>query len=155
MIQSYINNITNLTSNASSINFQTDCIRTRSCNCNNCNTWLCHNQGSAGYDIVEGGLYEINFNASVSSATAGTIAFALFNNGEMIPGTLMAETIAAANDYANIGINKKIRVCCRGNANITVQSVSTVPTPATPATPITTQVPIVVSANLSISKLNG
>lgn len=158
MIQSYVSSLitpVTLTSNSASLQLQTDCIRTNSCNCNNYRSWLCHNQGSVGYDIVEGGLYEINFNASVSSATAGTIAFALFNNGEMIPGTLMAETIAAANDYANIGINKKIKVCCRGNANITVQSVPTVPTPATPATPITTQIPIVVSANLSIARLNG
>lgn len=155
MIQSYINNLVTLPTNSSSVTFQTDCIRTNSCNCNNCRSWLCHNSGSAGYDIVEGGLYEIDFDASISSATAGTLAFQLYNNGEAIPGTLMAETIAAANDYANIGINKKIKVCCRGNANITVQSVPTVPTPATPATPITTQVPIVVSANLSITRLNG
>lgn len=155
MIQSYINNITNLTSNTSSVNFQTDCIRTNSCNCNSCQSWLCHNQGFAGYDIVKGGLYEIDFNASVSSATVGVVAFALFNNDEEIPGTRMVETLGAANDYVNIGIDKKIRVCCNGNANITVQSVPTVPTPSDPTTPITTQIPIIASANFSITKLNG
>ena len=124
MIQSYINQIIPLTSNDSSVAFQTDCIRTGSCN--GCRSWLCHNAGSANYDIVDGGLYEISFNASVSSAAGGVVAFALFNNGEMIPGTLMAETIAAANDYANIGVDKVIRVCCNGNANITVRSVPTV-----------------------------
>ena len=150
MIQSFINSVLPLTANDSSVQFQRDCIKTNSCQ--GCNTWLCHNQGSANYDIIKGGYYEIDFNASVSSAAAGVVAFALFNNGEQIPGTLMAETLAAADDYANIGINKKIRVCCSGNANISVRAVPVVPTPTDPTTPIDTQVPIIVSANLSIAK---
>lgn len=151
MIQSYINSIVNLTANDSSAQFQTDCIRTNSCQ--GCNTWLCHNQGSANYDIIKGGIYEIDFNATVSSATAGVVAFALFNNGEQIPGTLMAETLAAAGDYANIGINKKIRVCCKGNSNISVRAVPVVPTATDPTTPIVTQVPIIANANFSISRV--
>ena len=83
MIQSFINTITNLTSNMDSVVFQRDCIRTNSCK--GCNSWLCHNEGSANYEIVSGGHYRINFNATVSCATAGVVAFALFNNGEMIP----------------------------------------------------------------------
>lgn len=83
MIQSYIQTPVILPANDSSVAFQTDCIRTNSCN--NCSGWLCHNCGSANYDIVDGGLYKINFNASVSSATPGVVAFALFNNGELIP----------------------------------------------------------------------
>lgn len=149
MIQSYINSTLPLVANDSSIQFQTDCIRTR-----NCNNWLCHNCGSANYEIVEGGIYEINFNASISSAAAGVVAFQLYNNGEAIPGTLMAETLAAAGDYANIGVDKKIRVCCRGNSTISVRSVATVPTPTDPTTPITTQVPIIVNANFSIDKIS-
>ena len=150
MIQSFINTITNLTSNEASVVFQRDCIRTNSCN--GCRSWLCHNEGSANYEIVEGGQYKISFNATVSSATAGVVAFALFNNGEMIPGTLMAETLAAAGDYANIGITKEIKVCCKGNANISVRAVPTVPTATDPTTPITTQVPIIASANLIIDR---
>lgn len=150
MIQSYLNTPIALTSNDSSVAFQTDCIRTNSCN--PCNGWLCHNCGSANYTIVEGGLYKVNFNATVSSATAGDVAFALFNNGEMIPGTLMVETLAAADDYANIGIEKEFKVCCRGNANITVRSVPTVPTPTAPATAVATQVPILVNANLILDR---
>ena len=152
MIQSYIDTPIALTSNSDSVRFQRDCIRTGSCNCNNYRSWLCHNEGSANYEITKGGLYEINFNATVSSATAGAIAFQLYNNGEAIPGTLMVETIAAADDFANIGINKKITVCCNGNATISVRSVATVPTPTTPATPVTTVTPIVVSSNFSIEK---
>lgn len=150
MIQSFINTLTTLTSNSASVVFNKDCIRTNSC----CGyrSWLCHNEGSANYDIVNGGIYEINFNASVSSATVGTIAFALFNNGEQIPGTLMIETISAAGDYANIGINKKIKVCCNGNANISVRAVPAVTSVTTPTTIITTQTPVIGSANLVIDR---
>ena len=150
MIQSYINEITNLTSNTSSVQFDEDCIRTKTCQGNG---WLCHNRGSANYDIVRGGLYEIDFNASISSATGGTLAFALFNNGEEIAGTRMIETIGGADEYADIGINKKIRVCCNGNANISVRSIPAVLTVTDPATPIETQVPIIASANLSITRI--
>lgn len=150
MIQSYINTITPLISNTSSVVFEDDCIRTRSCQGNG---WLCHNRGSANYDIVCGGLYEIDFNATVSSSEAGTIALGLFNNGELIAGTLMGETIAAADDYANLGVNKKIKVCCNGNSNISVRAIPTVPTPSDPTTPIDTVVPIIASANFSITRL--
>ena len=150
MIQSYINTITPLVSNTASVVFDRDCIRTNSCQ--GCRSWLCHNEGSANYDIVECGQYKISFNATVSSATAGVVAFALFNNGEMIPGTLMAETLATAGDYADIGITKEIKVCCKGNANISVRAVPTVPTATDPTTPITTQIPIIANANLVIDR---
>ena len=148
MIQSYLNRITPLIANTDSVQFNTDCIRT-----NGCNSWLCHNVGSANYDIVCGGIYEITFNASVSSATAGEVAFALFSNGEEIPGTRMVETLAAAGDYANIGITKDIKVCCKGDANISVRSIPAVATPTDPTTPIVTQVPIIASANLTIDRI--
>lgn len=83
MIQSFINTITNLASNMASVVFQRDCIRTNSCKGHD--SWLCHNEGSANYEIVCGGQYRIDFNATVSSATAGVVAFALYNNGEIIP----------------------------------------------------------------------
>lgn len=153
MIQSFINDVRVLNSNTASVQFQEDCIRTKSCQGNG---WLCHNRGSANYDIVCGGLYEIDFNATISSAAAGAVAFELVgNSGESIPGTLMVETLATAGDYANIGINKKIRVCCNSDTNISVRSVPSVPTATDPTTPIVTQIPIILSANLSITRLNG
>lgn len=151
MIQSFISNLITLASNMASVVFQRDCIRTNSCK--GYNSWLCHSEGSGNFEITQGGIYEINFNATVSSATAGVVAFALFNNGEQIPGTLMAETLAAAGDYANIGINKKIKVCCNGNSTISVRAVPAVPTATDPTTPIVTQTPIIASANLSISRI--
>ena len=64
----------------------------------------------------------------------------------------MAETLTAAGDYANIGISKEIRVCCNGNANISVRAVPTVPTATDPTTLITTQIPIIANANLVIDR---
>lgn len=150
MIQSFINSVKTLTTNNASIVFDRDCIRTNSCR--GCNGWLCHNEGSANYDITTGGIYEITFNATISSATAGAVAFALFNNGEQIPGTLMVENISTAGNYANIGINKELRVCCKGNANISVRAVPSVPTATAPTTPIATQIPIIGNANLVIDR---
>ena len=150
MIESNINTVTPLASNSSSVSFTTDSIRTRSSTC--CG-WLNHDEGSANYDILEGGYYEIDVNITASSATAGVIAFQLFKNGEPIPGTLMAETLATAGDYANLGVESKIRVCCRGDANISVRSVPAVPTATDPTTPIVTQVPIIANANFSIARI--
>lgn len=150
MIQSFISSIKTLASNASSVVFDRDCIRTNSCQ--GYRSWLCHSEGSANYEIVEGGQYKISFNATVSSATAGAVAFALYNNGEIIPGTLMVENISAAGNYANIGINKEIKVCCKGSANISVRAVASIPTATAPTTPIATQVPIIANANLIIDR---
>lgn len=150
MIQSFINTVTPLSSNSSSVIFQKDCIRTNSCQ--GCRSWLCHNDGSANYDIIEGGIYPISFNASISSATAGVVAFALFNNGEMIPGTLRIETLATAGDYANISVTKELKVCGKGNANISVRAIPFVPTATDPITPIVTQTPIIANANLVIDR---
>lgn len=151
MIQSYINVVTPLITNEAGVQFTNTDIKTKSCG--DCG-WLCHSEGSANYEITEGGLYEVTFNATVSSATAGVVAFALFNNGEQIPGTLMAETLAAADDFANIGINKKIKVCCRGNSTISVRAVPAVPTPTDPTTVVETEIPIIVSANISINRIS-
>ena len=151
MIQSFINSITNLTANDSSVQFQTDCIRTNSCQ--GCHTWLCHNLGSANYDIIKGGIYEIDFNATVSSATAGVVALGLYQDGVLIPGTTVIATIATAGDFVNVSFDKLIEVCCRGDANIYVASVPSVLTGTTaPGTPTDTEIPIIQNANILITK---
>lgn len=149
MIQSYINTITTLETNASPVTFQTDCIKTRSANC--CG-WLQHNSGSPLYKILKGGYYNVKFNANVSAATAGVVAFGLYMDGVLVPGATAITTLAAAGDYANIAIDKEIPICCNGDATFTIQSIPTVPTPTDVTTPITTQVPIITSANLQVIK---
>lgn len=150
MIQSFIEMITALTSNSSPVSFINDDVRTRSANC--CN-WLQHTEGSPIYKILEGGLYEVSFNANVSSAVAGTVALGLFQDGILIPGSTTIVEITTAGDYYNVSFDKLIKICCRGDATLTIQSVPNVTTGATlPGTPVVTEIPVLQNANFSIIK---
>lgn len=150
MIQSYLEQPFALSSNEASLNFQTDCIRSRGANC--CG-WLQHNEGSPIYKIIEGGLYEITFNANVTSATAGQVALALYMDGQIVPGTTVIEDIATAGNYSNVAFTKIIKVCCKGNAALSIASVPSVLTGATlPGTPTDTEIPIIQNANFTITR---
>lgn len=152
MIQSVNENIEVLTSNSSAVSFTNDDIKTRRANCY-CNGWLQHNEGSPIYKILEGGIYKVSFNANVTSATAGTVALSLYQDGILIPGTTVIAEVATAGDYYNVSFDKLIKVCCRGDASLTVQSVPSVLTGATlPGTPTVTEIPVIQNANLSITK---
>lgn len=150
MIQSILEPITVLTSNSAPIPFSVDDLRTRSANCFG---WLQHNEGSPLYKILCGGIYEITFNANVTSAVAGTVALGLYQDGILIPGTTMIAQITTAGDYVNISFDKKLRICCNGDATLTVQAVPSVLTGATtPGTATVTEVPVIQNANFSITK---
>lgn len=150
MIQSVLEPITILTSNTSAITFTDDDVRTRKANC--CN-WLQHNEGSPIYKILEGGIYEVSFNANVTSATAGTVALGLYQDGILIPGTTVIAQIETAGDYINVSFDKLIKICCRGDASLTIGSVSNVLTGSTlPGTPTVTEIPVIQNANFSITK---
>ena len=150
MIQSILEPITVLTSNTSAVTFIDDDIRTRKANC--CN-WLQHNEGSPIYKILDGGIYEVSFNANITSATVGTVALGLFQDGILIPGSTVITEVATAGDYYNVSFDKLIKICCRGDASLTIASVPSVLTGATlPGTPTVTEIPILQNANFSITK---
>ena len=150
MIQSVLEPITVLTSNTSTITFTDDDVRSRRANC--CG-WLQHNEGSPIYKILEGGIYEVSFNANVTSATAGTVALGLFQDGILIPGTTVIAEVVTAGDYYNVSFDKLIKICCRGDASLTIASVPNVVTGAAlPGTPVVTEIPVVQNANLIITK---
>ena len=152
MIQSVLEPITILTSNTSAVTFTDDDIRTRRANCY-CNGWLQHDEGSPIYKILEGGIYEVSFNANVTSATAGTVALGLFQDGILIPGTTVIAEVATAGDYYNVSFDKLIKICCRGDASLTIASVPNVLTGATlPGTPTVTEILVIQNANVSITK---
>ena len=146
MIQSVNENIEVLTSNSSTVSFTNDDIRTRRANCY-CNGWLQHSEGSPIYKILEGGIYEVSFNANVTSATAGTVALGLFQDGILIPGTTVIAEVVTAGDYYNVSFDKLIKICCRGDASLTIGSVPSVLTGAT-----FTEIPVIQNANFSITK---
>lgn len=151
MIQSVQEQELVLTSNTAPITFADTDLRTASANC--FNGWLNHNEGSAQFNIVAGGIYEIDFTANVTSATAGAIAFGLFTDGVKLNGGEADTVIATAGDYENISIHKYIRVCGRGNVTVSVNSLPTV-TYGGGATPVVTdtQIPIVKNVNISIKR---
>ena len=150
MIQSVLESISILTSNTSTVAFVNDDIRTRSANC--CG-WLQHDEGLPLYKILDGGVYEISFNANVTSATAGTVALGLLQDGILIPGTTVIAEVATAGDYYNVSFDKLIKICCRGDATLTIASVPNVLTGATlPGTSTVTEIPVIQNANFSITK---
>lgn len=137
-----------LVSNTDAIKFADIDLRTQSANC--FNGWLNHNEGTAQFTILAGGIYEIDFNTNITSATTGNVALALFADGVQINGTEVDETISTANNWKNMSFNKKIRVCTRGSVTLTVRSVSSI---SVDGTPTDTQIPIIKNANISIERL--
>lgn len=152
MIQSILEPITTLSSNSGVVTFTNDDVRTRSANCY-CNGWLQHTEGSPIYKILDGGLYEVSFNANVTSSVAGAIALGLYQDGVLVPGTTVIAQITTTGDYVNVSLDKLLKICCRGDATLTVQSVPSILTGATtPGTTTVTEVPVVQNANFSIIK---
>lgn len=135
-----------LTSNTAPITFADTDLRTNSANCQW--GWLNHNEGSATFNIVAGGIYEIGFNSNVTSATAGNVGFAIFADGTQLAGSEM-DTPVTVGVYTNISANKYIRVCGRGSVSITVRSI---PTITYDGTTTDTQIPIVKNANITIKR---
>jgi len=148
MIQSVQEQELVLTTNTDAITFSDTDLRTRSANC--FNGWLNHNEGSATFNILTGGIYEITFDANITSATAGVVGIALFADGVKLNGTEMDQVITTAGDYKDISTTKKIRVCGRGNVTITAQSV---PAIVYDETSTTTQIPILKNINISIERM--
>lgn len=150
MIDSVLEPITILTSNTSAITFTDDDVRTRKATC--CG-WLQHDEGSPIYKILDGGIYKVSFNANVTSATAGTVALGLFQDGILIPGTTVIAEVVTPGDYYNVSFDKLIKICCRGDASLTIASVPSVLTGATlPGTATVTEIPVLQNANVSITK---
>ena len=141
-INSVQENAVTLVSNTANIGFSADVVRTRSANC--CG-WLNHAVGGTQYQITAHGIYEIQFNTNVTSATVGITALGIKANGEVLSGTEMDYTVATANTYGNVSANRKIRVCGNGSTTITVGSLSTSETTST-------QIPIIKNASLIITK---
>ena len=148
MIQATNEAVQTLAANTSDVKFSDVTLRTQSANCQN--GWLGYNQGEAQFNIVAGGVYEISFNTNITSATTGVVGLALFANGVQLTGTEMDENITTANNWKNVAMNRKIRVCIRGNATLVIRSIPSI-TIAGVAT--ATQIPSLKNTNISIERL--
>lgn len=153
VIQAVQENEITLTSNTASVPFSVTDLRTRSAT--NCCGFVNHNSGSALFSILDGGVYRVNFNTNITSATAGNVALALFADGVQVPGTEMDATIATAGDWENISFNKEVRVCNKGTVNLSINSLPTTTYSGTGTPVITdTQIPIVKNSNFNLTRLS-
>ena len=118
-----------LATNTSDITFSNDELRTRSASCQG---WLNHTEGTAQYTILGSGncncpnIYDVTFNANVTSATAGAIEIGLKENGTPVVGASVNTVIATAGDYENVSFTKRIRLCPRENVTLTIGSIPAV-----------------------------
>ena len=135
-----------LTSNTDNINFSTVDIRGRNANC--CG-WLQYTPGGSDFTILGGGLFEISFNANVTSPV-GQGAIALKSStGSDIEGTEMDFDTATEGVYTNISFTKLIRICPRINTTIAIGSLPSIGG----IEPVTTQIPTIKDANIIIRKV--
>lgn len=140
-----------LTSNTDNINFSTVDLRGRNANC--CG-WLQYNNGQSDFTILGGGLFEISFNANVTSDTAGIVALALKSStGTDVEGTEMDAEITTPGNYVNISFTKLLRICPRVNTTIAVGSLPATITGTTTLTNTPTEIPVVKDANFIIRKV--
>lgn len=140
-----------LTSNTDNINFDTVDLRSRSANC--CG-WLQYMPGGSDFTLIGGGLFEVSFNANVTSDTAGIVALALKTaTGTDVEGTEMDAEITTAGNYVNISFTKLIRVCSRVNTTIAVGSLPSTITGTTTLTNTDTEIPVIKDANFIIRKV--
>lgn len=101
--------------------FSTDVVRTASANC--CG-WLQHEEGSGQFTLTKSGIYEIMFNANITSATTGALALMMKSNGENLIGTEMDYTVATANTYQNVSTSRLVRVCNNAAKTITLTNIT-------------------------------
>ena len=137
-----------LTSNTDNINFSTIDVRSRSANC--CG-WLQYMPGGSDFILIGGGRFLVNFNANVTSETAGQVALALkSSSGSDVEGTEMDVAITTAGNYSNVSFSKIIEVCPRVNTTISVGSLSAI---GGVSPVVATQTPTIKDANISITKI--
>ena len=119
--------------------FPTDRVRTRSCQCA-CRGWLAHDLGSGLFTLTKPGIYEIEYNATITSATTGVASLDLELDGEIIGGTRSIYTVATANALGSVGGSTLVQVPCGASYIISLGNNS--------ALPLTVQ-----DANIIIKKL--
>lgn len=111
--------------------FPVDRVRTRrgeACN----GGWLFHDLGSGQFTLTNEGcgcgcaVFEVQFNANVSSAVTGALAFVIQTNGEAVGGTEMDYTVATANTFGNISASTLIKVPAGASITVSVKNIALV-----------------------------
>ena len=102
--------------------FPTDRVRTKSCN--TCCGWLSHDVGSGLFTLTKPGIYEVEYNADITSTDTGQASLVLEQNGEAIGGTEMDYTPAAANVYESVSASTLVKVPPCSSVAISVKNIS-------------------------------
>lgn len=103
--------------------FTTDRVRTKSCK--SCCGWLSHDTGSGLFTLTKPGIYEIMYNANITSTDTGQASLVLEQNGEAIGGTQSIYTVATASALGNVSASTLICVPCGTSYTITLTNNST------------------------------
>lgn len=103
--------------------FTTDRVRTKSCN--SCCGWLSHDIGSGLFTLTKSGIYEVHYNANITSTDTGQGSLVLEQNGEAIGGTQSIYTIATASALGNVSATTLICVPCGASYTISLTNNST------------------------------
>ena len=142
-----------LTSNTDNINFDIVDLRSRTANC--CG-WLQYMPGGSEFTIIGGGVFEVSFNANVTSETAGLVSLALKSaTGTDVEGTEMVAEVTTPGNYINVSFTKLLRICPRVNQTIAVGSLPATITGTTTLTNTETEIPVVKDANIIIRKVSN
>jgi hypothetical protein len=137
-----------LTSNIDNLNFDKVDLKGRNANCYG---WLQYMPGGSDFTIIGGGLFEVTFNANVTSATAGQVALSLkTGTGTDVEGTEVDVNVVTPGVYTNVSFTKFIRLCPRVNTTIAIGSLPAIGG-VTPA--VVTQIPTIKDANFIIRKV--
>lgn len=86
--------------------------------------WLYHADGSGQFQLTRPGIYRVDFSAEVTAAAAGAIELTINTNGEALAGARMGETIAAADDLANVSTSVLIPIPCGASVTVAVANAS-------------------------------
>lgn len=139
MINAYIATPVDVLAGAA-VPFASSRAKTRgSCLCNG--GWLAHDDGSTQFLLARAGIYMISVSAQVTSATAGADAtLAITTNGEPLAGATMAETIAVADDVAQLATTVLIVVPCGASITVALSNVGADPVTINAASLVITRV---------------
>ena len=109
--------------------FPTDRVRSNRSNAC-CGGWLFHDLGSGQFTLTNKGcgcdVFEIQFNANLTSATTDALSLVIQMNGEAIGGTEMDYTPATANVYQSVSASTLVQVTSGSSVTISVKNLSIV-----------------------------
>ena len=96
-------------SSGQNVLFTADRCRTNSCKCGG---WLSHDNGSGLFTISKQGIYEVEYNANITSADTGEISLVLEQNGEPIGGTNAIYNVATAGILGHVSASALVCIPC-------------------------------------------